>query len=613
MLIANNATNKMFLTNYGAQNSRLQTSLARLSSGNRILTPGEAPADLGISERFRSQVRKSEEASRVIQNGVNLFQTADSYLQQVHDILNRMSELAVAASDDTKNAGDLKNLNLEFQQLKSEVKRISEDGKYNGLQINGKTSVAVYDTLDHKIKFSQPDGSETKTLDISLKDGNSASNGIEYAFESASTAQNVGDYMFTDDGRSLLYIAQKDAGANVSARKTLMKLDIENNTITTLMLASAGGAHATDQARLVMDDQGRVWVSDPSTAGGGNSNFNVKLLDTDSMQLHAGGTGSAWGGSVKLASSFSEFSVHGDYMYFIERSGGGAAGKLNYVKRHLQDTTDKQVLIADLSSSSINMDKSENYSISADGQYIAFEDDDAAADGVLVVLDVATGDRVSYTAGSRSNSIVALGFDANNNLFWTDTGNTSDDNAVKRLSLSRDKDGKLVRDAKAETIYRDTNGRIGAYNSAVAGTNAMGLSVGGGSPGASYTFQVGADAGQNVTFESGDVRLTRLGISSLDVSTQEHAQEAIAKLATATDKVANQRAIIGAQVSRLNFIHTANEGYRNNIAAAESRIRDVDIANETSELTKAQILAQTSVSVLAQSNSAQQNVLRLLQ
>ena len=141
----------------------------------------------------------------------------------------------------------------------------------------------------------------------------------------------------------------------------------------------------------------------------------------------------------------------------------------------------------------------------------------------------------------------------------------------------------------------------------------MGLSVGGGSPGSSYEFQVGADSGMSVDFVAADLRLTKLGISKLSVSSMSGAQESIKAISNAVDKVANQRAIIGSQVSRLNFTYASNSGYGDNIAAAESRIRDVDIAKETSELSKAQILAQTSISILSQANAARQNVLRLLQ
>jgi flagellin len=609
MIIANNATSRSFLSNYNTQNSKLQTSMSRLSSGRRMIEPGEAPADLGISERFRSQVRNSEAAGFVIQNAINMFQSTDQWLQEVHNILGRMSELAVASSDGSKSQTDRGNLDLEFQQLKTEVGRIAEAGKYNGLQVNGKTAVAVYDSLDHQIRYMQNDGTDERTLPISLRDGNSSDNGINYAFESSAANGSVGDFLFSSDGKSLLYVAQKSGGA-LSARKSLMKLDIASNTIETVQLTSAGGASATTQARLVLDEKGRVWVSDPSTAAASASkNFNVKLLNQETMALDAGGSSiaNAWAGGVSLASSFSEFAVHDDYLYFVERSG---AGPLRFVRRNLFDTTAKEILVNDLSSASFDLDAGETYAVSADGQYLAFENEDGAA-GDMTIINTSTGKKGTLSVGTRTTSIASLDFDANNNLYWTDTGTTADENAIKKARVvTRDDGSPALTDI---TIVSQGNaGHVGAYNSAQAANN-MGLSVGGGSPANAYTFQIGADADMAIEFEGADVRLTHLGISRLEVGTNEGATIAISKLAKAVDTVASQRAMMGSQVSRMNFIYAANQGYANNIAAAESRLRDVDIALETSRMTQAQILAQTGISVLAQANAAQQNVLRLLQ
>ncbi len=608
MIIANNATSRQFISNYGTQNNQLQTSMARLSSGHRIIQPGEAPADLGISERFRAQVKNSEAAGRVIQNAINMFQTTDAWLQEVHNILDRMTELAVGAADGSKSQEDRVNLDLEFQQLKTEVGRIAEAGKYNGLAINGKTAVAVYDSVAHKIVYSQGDGTDERTIGINFRDGNAAENGVKYAFESSANGGSVGDYLFTANGKSLIYVAQKSVDS-LSARKTLQKLDLESNQITSLQLTSAGGLSAGTQARIVMDERGRVWVSDPSTAtASGSKNFNVKLLDVDAMTLDAGGsaTTNKWGGGVSLASSFSEFTVHDDYMYYIERSG---TGPLRYVKQSLFDQTNKEILLNDLSASTYDFDVGETYAVSSDGQYIAFEDEDSANTGTLVVLNTKTGEKSSMQVGTRTNSVASLEFDANNNIYWTDTGSTSDENAIKRARIKAGKKPILV---DIQTVKTGNTGHFGASTSAVAAYG-MGLSVGGGSPASSYTFHVGPDEEMSVDFVSADVRLTKLGISTLDVLSVEEAHKAVKKLAGAVDNVANQRAILGSQVSRMNFVYSANQNYGNNIAAAESRIRDVDIAAETSRLTQSQILAQTAISVLAQSNAAQQNVLRLLQ
>ncbi|MDF2549073.1 MAG: flagellin protein [Chlamydiales bacterium] len=611
MIIANNGTPKMFVSNYNQQNSKLQAAMTRLSTNQRMITPGDAPADLGISERFRSQIRNSEEASRVIQNAVNMFQTTDTYLQEVHNILDRMGELAVASADGSKSQADRKNLDLEFQQLKMEISRISESGKYNGIDICGKTSVAVYDTLAHEIVFTQSDGSSEQSLGLNFRDGNTSRNGINYSFESSASNGFVGDYLFSKDGKSLIYVAQKTSGT-VTGQQTLMRLDLQSNNITTVDLTTSCGASANSQSRLVMDEKGRIWVSDPSTAGAAtaaSANFNVNLFVTDSMTLDGGGNGATnkWAGGVSLASSFTKFSVNQDYIYYIGRSGGAATGKLMYIKQNIYNSNDKQTLLYDLSGTTFDLNSAEHYSVSADGQYIAYESSTTA--GKLTVINTATGNTASLQAGTRTNSIVGMGFDANNNLYWTDTGNTGDANAIKKVGITY---GEKPVFSEVTTLRHGTAGRFGANSSAMAAYG-MGISVSGGSPAAMYEFQVGPDSGMTVSFESADVRLIQLGLSSLDVLTADGAQEAIKAVGKAVDNVANQRALLGSQISRLGFIQETNDGYRNNLTISESRIRDVDIAQETTNMTAAQMAAQVSVSMLAQANSARQNILRLLQ
>jgi len=605
MIIANNATARMYVSDYKRQNNKLQTSMARLSSGMRFTSPGEAPADLGISERFRAQIRNSEEADRVIQNAMNMLQSTDSWMQEANNILDRLGELAVASADGSKSQLDRENLDLEFQQLKTEIARISESGKYNGLQVTGKTAVAVWDAVLKRIIFSQSDGTDERALNMDMRAGNTASNGVEYGFESSSGA--VGDFVFTDDGKQLVYIAQESGSSGlVNTRQTLMKLELASNTLTTVELSAQGGLSATVQARVVMDEKGRIWVSNPDSGGAG---YNINLLNITDMTLDAGGTASTndWAGSAQAANGYSEFAVHGDSVYYIEQSGAN----YNYVKRNLYDTSGKEILLTDIANNNLyDFDPSETYAISSDGQYIAFEDENNAQAGTLVVLNAFSGRKVSLPVGDKSSSIVSLEFDANNRVYWTDTGGSDDENTIKRASIVFGEQPQIV---NIETVTTKNAGHLGAINSALASANSLGLSLGGGSPATNYEFQVGPDSGMLQSFTTGDIRLTKLGISGLDVLNPTNAIKAIKATQKAIDIVANQRAIIGSQVSRLGFTLSANDGYNNNIAQAESRLRDVDFARESSGLVNSQIMSQASISVMSQANLARQAVLGLLQ
>ena len=119
-----------------SQNS-LATSMQRLSSGLRVNSAKDDAAGLAIGERMNAQVRGMNVAIRNANDGISLAQTADGALATVTEALQRMRELAVQAANGTNGAGDLANLNAEYQQLSGEVQRIADQTKFNGKAIVG--------------------------------------------------------------------------------------------------------------------------------------------------------------------------------------------------------------------------------------------------------------------------------------------------------------------------------------------------------------------------------------------------------------------------------------------------------------------------------------------
>jgi len=126
-------------------------------------------------------------------------------------------------------------------------------------------------------------------------------------------------------------------------------------------------------------------------------------------------------------------------------------------------------------------------------------------------------------------------------------------------------------------------------------------------------FHIGANQGQNTSLSINKMDAESLGVNALDLTEQSEADKAITTIDNAISKVSSQRAALGAMQNRLehtiNNLGTASE----NLSAAESRIRDVDMAKEMMEFTKNSILSQASQAMLAQANLQPQSVLQLLQ
>ena len=126
--------------------SQLNTSLERLSSGFRINKAADDAAGHAISENFRAQVKSFDQARRNANDGVSMLQVAEGAMNEVSNVLTRLRELAVQSSNDTLIARDRSFLNSEFDALKNEIDRISEVTEFNGtFLVNGNVSATGVD------------------------------------------------------------------------------------------------------------------------------------------------------------------------------------------------------------------------------------------------------------------------------------------------------------------------------------------------------------------------------------------------------------------------------------------------------------------------------------
>lgn len=139
----------------------MDQSLARLSSGFRINQAADDAAGLAISENLRGQIRGLGQANRNANDGISLVQVAEGGLNEISNMLIRLRELGVQASSDTIGDTERKFLDVEYQQLKSEIQRVSEVTRFNGYDLLNGTGgimdiqVGVYnDPFKDRISFN---------------------------------------------------------------------------------------------------------------------------------------------------------------------------------------------------------------------------------------------------------------------------------------------------------------------------------------------------------------------------------------------------------------------------------------------------------------------------
>ena len=187
--------------NLSSTQSAMATSMQRLSSGLRINTAKDDAAGLAISDRMNAQVKGMNVAIRNANDAVSMLQTADGAAGKVTDMLQRMRELAVQASNGTNNAGDIANLAAEYGSLKDEIVRVTGSATFNGTTLLDATAAAS------PIKF-QVGANTTDTIDVQLSD--------------LATAAVTGIDAFTDSATANAQLASLDTALNsvTTARAT---------------------------------------------------------------------------------------------------------------------------------------------------------------------------------------------------------------------------------------------------------------------------------------------------------------------------------------------------------------------------------------------------------
>jgi len=207
-----------------------QKVLEQLSSGQRINRAGDDAAGLAISENLKAQIKGLGQAERNAQDGISLVQIAEGALGEVSNILIRLRELAVQAASDTIGATERKFLNVEFEQLTTEIDRIANSTEFNRVPIlNGSGSV-----FDIQIGTRNDPLADRLTFDASGADVNVAALGLNLA--------SVSDKISAQNSLSSIDQAiQTVSGirADFGAMQNRLQSTINNIQISTENLAAA--------------------------------------------------------------------------------------------------------------------------------------------------------------------------------------------------------------------------------------------------------------------------------------------------------------------------------------------------------------------------------------
>ncbi|RYI28097.1 flagellin [Bacillus infantis] len=560
--------------------------MEKLSSGLRINKAGDDAAGLAISEKMRGQIRGLDMAAKNSQDGISMIQTAEGALNETHDILQRMKELATQASNGTNTDSDRAEIQKEMNQLTSEVNRIGNTTEFNTQKLldggagANKTALGSNEangTAARGAVLQSVNPDAVKGGGFDLTDGAVALkiNGATFALDAAYNADAVAMAGTAEGLKSALENLKTDElGVKLSE---FADVNVTENGVVTITAKGTGDA---SNISIVNSSDGTA--ADATEA----ATLLGELGLPSTMDFNAGDTITGTDGTAAV--------VNGNEIDLSKLTADNLQGKKFDLELNGEKTTITldDAAIAAGSIAGDNPTKSE------------------LADILNAAITAQVGaDKVTVSADSSDDKLIFTQHD--------DTIQT--DGSTPSLKISGDLASTLL---GGVTDGKDTVGgtftakfQIGASNGQsfqmdVQDMRAQALNISGVTSGGSHEDVAGAKFTATTTVTNGTNNdATEY---ALDVSTHESATAAIEVLDNAIQSVSAQRSQLGAYQNRLehtiNNLNTSSE----NLTAAESRVRDVDMAKEMMTQTKNSILSQAAQAMLAQSNQMPQGVLQLL-
>ncbi|MDN4091771.1 flagellin [Brevibacillus agri] len=329
-----------------------------------------------------------------------------------------------------------------------------------------------------------------------------------------------------------------------------------------------------------------------------DTEFNSKKLLDGSFQLNATITTA---GNTKVATVTAVDSNLQNGNYTIETSSVTLGNNVTANGTGLAAITNKAGQVVNIGDYKVEF---ANYDTTSKTVDITIKDASGATVATGAAVNISSWNTTAVNVGNFSLTGAAAGVAADGtanaeiNMDATFTVKNSSGQIVETKSVTDNDTGKVT-----------VGGfEIGFKSDLAVSTTATAVSV----SGEALSFHIGANANQTTNLALNQMNSTKLGISNVDVTTKSGAESAITAINTAIETISSERAKLGAIQNRLehtiNNLGTASE----NLTAAESRIRDVDMAKEMMEFTKNNILTQAAQAMLAQANQQPQGVLQLL-
>jgi len=623
-------------------------SIERISSGLRLNHALDDAAGASIVSRMTSQIKGLEAAMRNAADAISLTQTAEGALDEVSSILHRMRELSVQAANGVYTGQDRQAIQNEVGQIQIELARIAQNSTFNAVKmLNGDFTNTAFqigfqpnDTAILSIENVDPTGlGEYLTKSDQLKAG------------TASFMPAAAPVVANDKGSFQPRIQETE---NLTIYGNVGNVTIDINGGSTAKEIAASVSSRLSETGVSATAQTRLNVEFTETANG--------TLKTDTVSFNLYGKNTTTPTLIAANVTFGETNGRGADLTELAAAINGATGKTG-ISASLSVDKATMTLLSDDGYDIV----AENYAlvgVTGPDMVVAGSDEKH--------LPLAGVDKLSIKAGVEPNSVQVSGEVTFRSpfIFSVATGSKGTDSAPNLMSplapyesqvgdgaaFANVPNGTYIINAPNPSISSAMQGGVPAPIANTTDGRGMTLQITIANnvvtkaqilnPGTGYEFNnvfnipattfgtfspaatgyvklclnggVGNTADQTITnpggmFSSNPPGASLSSVSSLDVLTVANAKKMLTAVDGALVRIDLERSDLGATMSRMEHVINNLSNITKNTKEARSRIQDADIAEETTNLTKAQVLNQAAQAMLAQANRTSQSILSLLQ
>ncbi len=597
----------------------------KLSSGYRINRAADDAAGLSISEKMRRQIRGLTQASSNAQDGISMVQSAEGALNEVHEMLHRANELAVKAANGTLSDEDRAMVDAEVQQIKREIYNTAKNTVFNEIRLfpdDGLSPKAgsVLASYDYEVTFDFANGSVAVNQQAN---GVSSRPGVQVNSGSALADKIANQYI--PNAVQQIFDAFPSFATAQGTTEIKMALNVKfiDGPGNTLALAGYTYSPSGGKPKTMYIN---VDAADFKDADIGSGSDKEKQLEstiahelmhtvmqynlTDGMSGRNGEKYPTWfvEGTAQLAGGGFPTNWNNELLYYADKLAD-------------EDDTSQDANIAKYLQKYTMQGRpyGHGYLGAAYIGYLANKQNGGSADVTganiaggmdLIFGDLIKGKKLDQAIKDRTGKSIS----EINGLFSSGNGDLTE--FARKLAFnSKDGAGSVIVSQAAGGLGAGGAGKpiIGSGAGSGAFTidpSQVNVDFSGGS--ANVAIQVGSEAGQHIDFKLYQMNTQALGLADMNVNTVEDASDAINFVKEAIINVSSVRSHYGAVQNRLEHTIANLDNVVENTTAAESRIRDTDMAKEMVAHANSQVLLQAGQSMLAQANRSSEIILGLL-